>query len=217
MADATETVTSPDTAISTPETSPTNDATVLGGAQEAASDTPAADPAQTDADASPAPVVPEKYELALEGVTLDPELVTAADPVLRELNLSNEAANKLLPLAQQMMERTQSAIATQLQDAAAVQRKEWLDAYHADPEIGGANREATEKAAARGLDAMGYTKDHPFRTLLNESGLGNHPDMIRFFRRFGELIGEDATFARTNTAPVQRKPAWERLYPDDVK
>jgi hypothetical protein len=41
--------------------------------------------------------VPERYELALDGMTLDNQLLQTADPVLRELGLSNEQAGKLLP------------------------------------------------------------------------------------------------------------------------
>jgi hypothetical protein len=86
---------------------------VLGGelpaadpAKEAPAATPAADPPAPAADA---PVVPEKYELALEGLTLDPALVEAADPMLRDLGLTNEQAGKLLPLAQQVQQRTTQA------------------------------------------------------------------------------------------------------------
>jgi hypothetical protein len=222
MADETQTSTATQTspAATTPPSDPapaSPDATVLGGgAQEAAQATTTADPATTDAADPAAPVVPEKYELTLEGLTLDPEMVTAADPVLRELGLSNEAANKLLPVAKQMVERTQNEIMRQLQDGMAAQKKEWLDAFAGDAEIGAARRQETEQLAAKALDALGYAQGHPFRTALNETGFGNHPDMIRAFRRMGELIGEDGSFARADVAPAS-KPAWERLYPNEVK
>jgi len=192
---------------------------VLGGdlsadpAQKAPEASAQADPAAPAADT---PVVPEKYELALEGLTLDPTLVEAADPVFREMGLTNEQAGKLLPLAQQVQERTTQALIQQLTDGAAAQKKEWLDAFVADPEIGGANREQTEHMAARGLDALGFTKEHPFRKALTESGFGNHPDMIRAFRAVGQMVGEDGTFARAG-AGSDNRPAWERLYPNDVQ
>ena len=62
---------------------------------------PAGDPPAGDPATPPAPVLPEKYELALDGMTVDPALVELADPVFRELNLSNDQANQLLPVAQQ--------------------------------------------------------------------------------------------------------------------
>lgn len=183
------------------------------GAKEAPEAAPEADQTPPAADA---PTVPEKYELALEGMTLDAGLVEAADPVLRELGLTNEQANSLLPLAQQVQQRTQDALLQQLADAGAAQKKQWLDDFHADPEIGGANREQSEHLAARGLDALGFTAGHPFRQALTESGFGNHPDMIRAFRAVGEMVGEDGTFARSGAGAPER-PVWERLYPNDAK
>ncbi len=216
----TDTPTSP-TPTPTPDAAPAApaaDTSVLGGelpaadpAKEASATTPAADPPAPAADA---PVVPEKYELSLEGMTLDAGLVEAADPVLRELGLSNDQANSLLPIAQQIQQRTTDALVQQLADAGAAQKREWFDAFAADPEIGGANRQQSEHLAARGLDALGFTKDHPFRTALTESGFGNHPDMIRAFRAIGQMVGEDGTFARAG-AGSDNRPVWERLYPND--
>jgi hypothetical protein len=76
------------------------------GTQEASPATPQADPAPPAADA---PVVPEKYELALEGLTIDTALAEAADPILRGLGLTNEQANTLMPLAQRIQQHTQDA------------------------------------------------------------------------------------------------------------
>jgi hypothetical protein len=102
----------------------------------------------------------------------------------------------------------------QLTDAAAAQ-KEWLDAFVADPEIGGANREQSEHMAAKGLDALGFAAGHPFRQALTESGFGNHPDMIRAFRAIGQMVGEDGTFARWRRS--QRAPRLGASLPNDAK
>jgi hypothetical protein len=167
------------------------------------------------AESSQASLTPERYDLTLEGFAVDPSLVQHADPVLREIGLSNEAANKLLPVARDIMARTQESLVRQIEDAAAVQKKTWYDAFVADPEIGGARRGETEHFAAKGLDALGYAQGHPFREALNNSGFGNHPDMIRAFRRLGELVGEDGGFVRPTTAGSRNRPVWERLYPND--
>jgi hypothetical protein len=151
----------------------------------------------------------------LEGFSVDPSLVQNADPVLREIGLSNDAANKLLPVARDIMARTQESLVRQIEDAAAVQKKTWYDAFVADPEIGGARRGETEHFAAKALDALGYALGHPFREALDNSGFGNHPDMIRAFRRLGELVGEDGGLVRPTTASSRNRPVWERLYPND--
>jgi len=162
-----------------------------------------------------APVVPDRYTLALEGFSIDPALVQNASPVLRDLGLSNDDANKLMPVARDIMARTQESLVRQIEDAAAVQKKEWYDAFLADPDIGGARRIETEHFAAKALDALGYIDGHPFRSALNASGFGNHPDMLRAFRRLGELVGEDGGLVRPMTASNRTRPVWERLYPDD--
>jgi len=192
-----------------------SDGTVLGGgAQEAGAASDATDDQAGDkADAPAGP--PEKYELALEGVELDASLVSEAEPILRELNLTNDQANALLPLAPKIMAKAQEATMQQLVDAGAQQRKAWLDAFNADPDIGGAKREETTHLAAKGLDALGYGSDHPFRKALNESGFGNHPDMIRAFRRIGEMVGEDGSFVRSNDGVQVKVDAAKRLYPND--
>ena len=157
---------------------------------------------------------PEAYEFALEGFEIDAELAAQADPVFRELGLSNEQANALLPLVPKVMERAQNAAVQAMIDAGAQQRKAWLDAFNADPEIGGAQADETKHLAAKGLDALGFTADHPFRKALTESGFGNHPDMIRMARRMGELIGEDGAFLRAGGGEDKPDPLAE-LYPNN--
>jgi hypothetical protein len=163
------------------------------------------------------PPAPERYDLTLEGFSVDPALMQQADPVLRDIGLSNDAANKLLPVAREIMARTQASLVRQIEDSAASQKQAWHDAFVADAEIGGARRGETEHLAAKALDALGYRDGHPFRHALNTSGFGNHPDMIRAFRRLGELVGEDGAFVRPMTASSRTKPVWERLYPNETR
>jgi hypothetical protein len=126
---------------------------------------------------------------------LDPGLMSAAEPVLRELNLSNAHANKLLPVAQQLVHRTIENSHRQLSQAVAQQRKDWKDAFTADKEIGGARAQESARLAGSGLEALGFGKNHPFREFLDMTGVGNHPDMIRAFRKIGEVAARGG-FAR---------------------
>jgi hypothetical protein len=50
------------------------------------------------------------------------------------------------------------------------------------------------------------------RTLLNESGLGNHPEIIRAFYRAGKAISEDGFVAGGHKATD--KGDAKRLYPN---
>lgn len=172
-------------------------------------DLPDADPDEA------APRIPDQYRLtAPEGLSLDPVALELATPVFRELGLSNDQANKLMPVAgefaQGVIERHQRQLLGQVQ----TERKAWLDSARSDPEIGGQHWSTTIGTAARALDALGFGKGSAFRALLDESGLGNHPEMIRAFQRVGKAIGEDG-FERSSGIPHSKRDRAETLYPED--
>jgi hypothetical protein len=70
---------------------------------------------RTKDDAEPAePVIPEAYELKITtqdadgkdvDVEIDPVLIEEATPILKDVGLTNEQANKLAPLAVKVQER----------------------------------------------------------------------------------------------------------------
>ena len=164
--------------------------------------------------------LPEKYELAVtvkdadgkdQAIDLDPALVDEATPVFKELGLGNEQANKIAALVPKVQER----IVQQQNDQFAAIRADWAKRAEADEEIGGKNWKSTQALAARALDAFGAEKGSEFRALLDETGLGNHPEMIRMFKKIGEAVGEDGVFPRGDAKPA-KKSREEELYPDDV-
>lgn len=156
--------------------------------------------------ATGADALPERYELKLEGVHLDPKLVSEAEPIFREMGLSNKQANALLPIAPKLIASAEEAVMQRLIDGGATQRKAWLDAFANDREIGGANRAESTRLAQKGMEVMGFGADHPFRRALNDTGFGNHPDMIRILRRIGATSGGSGAGARALAS---------RLYPND--
>jgi hypothetical protein len=229
-ADATATTADTVTADATGDSTVLGSATTGDGTGDGKGDGEKAD-ADDKADANSDNAVPEAYELKVtvkdaEGkdteVEIDTELLGEATPVLKELGLTNEQANKLAPFIVKAQER---AFAKQADDFAAV-KADWAKEAAADPEIGGKHWKATQANAARALDHFvgpmtvkgedGKDVPNPTRKLLDESGLGNHKDLIRAFAKVGEAMGEDGTFARSDTAPVAKKGREEVLYPDDV-
>lgn len=161
---------------------------------------------------------PEAYELAPpEGMTLDAESLELATPVFKELGLTNEQAQQLMPVAGAFAKKIQEAGQQQVLSEVAIQRKAWAAEAKADPEIGGANWDESLAASAKALDTLGLTKGSPFRVLLEESGLGNHPDMIRAFVRVGKAVGEDSDFVRGDRGAHIKPSREEVLYPNDVR
>lgn len=142
---------------------------------------------------------PETYELVVppalaeQGVAFDAEAFAAVEPVFKDLNLSNAAAQQVVNA---YAEKIGPLLASRGQAAAetlgADMRRQW--ASDAEAEFNGKDGNRT-MAEAKGLArqafiASGIKADSPFLTMLEESGLGNHPDMIRFVAWVGSNIGE---------------------------
>lgn len=184
--------------------------TALGGAGEDPKPAEAKDEGKSDEGG-----VPEAYELATpEGFEkLDDDIVAAATPVFKDLGLSNEQANKIMPLAGQFAQKIVADRDQQFLGQIMEQRKSWLEEAKADKEIGGQNWDASLTDSGRALDRLGFPKGSPLRTALDDSGFGNHPEMLRFFARAGKAIGEDSDFVRSDAnASIKPKSDAELFY-----
>ena len=126
------------------------------------------------------------YEVkAPEGGVLDPTVMGELGAVAKELNLSPAAVQKLVDRV---------APVWQKQGLAHVEkfRKEWTEQSLADKEFGGSNFDANIKAVNKA-----YTKftTPELRTLLEESGLNCHPEVIRHFYRLSKAT-EDGRYIK---------------------
>ena len=141
----------------------------------------AGQPAGTEAKDAPQGA-PEAYEFTpAEGFEFDPHTIAAFSEVAKELNLPQADAQKVLDkMAPAMAEKQQA----QMEEI----RNEWAESAKTDKEFGGDKLPESLASAKKALDAFGSPE---LKTLLNESGLGNHPDLIRFMVRAGQAISED--------------------------
>lgn len=141
---------------------------------EAGKVAPVADPTSS--------AVPEKYTFsAPDGSEYDPEIVDAFSGAAREAGLTQDAAQKLI-------EKMAPAIAARQVDQVQAIHTEWLNASSADKEFGGEKLAENLGVARKALDTFGTPE---LRTLLDETGLGNHPEVIRLMYRAGKAISED--------------------------
>jgi hypothetical protein len=168
----------------------------------AAGKAPATDAEATEAPAEDKPTAPETYEFkAPEGRVFDSEVIAEYSKVAKELNLSQEAAQRVL-----------DAVGPKLAERQAAQieavRTGWADSSKADKEFGGERLSENLSVAKKALDAFGTAE---LRSLLNESGLGNHPEVIRFMFRAGKAISEDSMVTGTRG---EAKPAGPRSFND---
>lgn len=146
---------------------------------EAAPSAPAAEPA---ADAGQ-PVEYADFNVP-EGLEIDADVLGSFKEVARELGISQEHAQKLIDLQAGLVQKQAEA----MQAALTAQAQQWADAVKADKDLGGERYDATVTAAAKAVERFGTPE---LRTLLNETGLGNHPEMVRAFYRIGQALSED--------------------------
>lgn len=134
---------------------------------------------------------PEKYEFTVpEGLVLDNEVLARYEPIFREANLTNEAAQKLL----NQWATDQAAQAKSADEQLVAQHEKWVEGVTKDPEIGGNNLPDTRKFSQAALARFGTPE---LKNYLNLTGLGSHPELVRAFAKIGRAMGED-TFVNGN-------------------
>ncbi|MDF3570907.1 peptidase [Enterobacter cloacae] len=146
---------------------------------------------------------PEKYEFkAGEGVELDTEALKDFEPVARELNLTNEQAQKLVDAYPKILAGVQQRQA----EAWQKQTEGWAETVKADKEIGGDKLTANLSAAQRALDQFGTPE---LKEYLEGTGLGNHPELVKAFIKIGKAMSEDGMVDGSNQG---QRSAAEVLY-----
>jgi hypothetical protein len=148
---------------------------------------------------------PENYEpfqLPAE-IRLEPSLLDLFHGRARDMNLSQAAAQSLIDVHLECLQAYRRA----QHEAAALQQEEWLEAVRSDAEIGGPRLAENLGFAAEAIRRLGSPA---LRDILNESGLGNHPEVVRFFVRAGMALGEGRYVAGGYRNP---RTAAQVLYP----
>jgi hypothetical protein len=166
---------------------------------------PAAELVKTDSEQTQAlAAAPEKYEFqAPAGQDFDPAVISAYSEIAKELNLPQESAQKIIDKIAPVMAEKQTRILDEARTA-------WGEAAKSDKEFGGAKFDSNIAVAVKAMNAFGTPE---LRTLLNESGLGNHPEIIRAFYRAGLKISEDS-FVPSNASGSSDLPVAQRMYPN---
>jgi hypothetical protein len=167
---------------------------------------PAVDQTAAAVSTEAAPVVqsaPEAYTLKSDGVTADADVVKAFTGAAKELNLSNEGAQKLMdtiaPTVRTALAKNLEAFGEKLEAEA-----------RSDKEFGGDKFDENLAIANRAFKELGTPA---LRELLDKSKLGNHPELLKWAAKVGRLLGED-THVAGGLQPTEgeRKSAAEKLY-----
>jgi hypothetical protein len=173
---------------------------------QATQSTDAANTAETSAETKPQGA-PEKYEFKYpEGYQVDETALGEYSAAFKELGLTNEQAQRLVDMdAKRSTSSTEAAVAVHKQ-----QVETWVGELKSDPEFGGAKFEANVGIANKALAAFGSPELTQF---FKDTGLGNHPLLVKAFHKIGTQLGEGSIHKTTSNQPAERSIA-ERMYPN---
>ncbi len=140
---------------------------------------------------------------APEGTELGETVMSEFKAAAKELNLSQDAAQAMLD---KVMPSMKQSYETQIETA----KTTWAEASTADSEFGGEQLNQNVATAKRALDTYGSEN---LRGLLNETGLGNHPEVIRMLWKVGQTLNEDGVVPGVPAKAVEMDTA-KRLFPN---
>ncbi len=171
--------------------------TLLGSGDQAAQEGESQTQEQETAQSAP-----ETYEAFrdVNGNEYTPESVQQFADAAKSVGLSQENAQKLF---EAMVPTARAHMMNDLRSKA----EQWALDCEKDPEIGGANFGANKAVAISGYREFATPE---LRTILNASGLGNHPEVVRHFFRLGKTLQQDSGVHGNASA----NPPKRRRYPN---
>lgn len=150
---------------------------------------------------------PEKYEFkAPQDIKLDDQVVVAFSEVAKDLNLTQDNAQKIL-------DKVAPLIELRAKDALTAQRTTWVEQAKADKEIGGEKLAENLAIAKKAYETFGSKE---LGTFLEQTGLGDNPHLIRAFLRAGKAISEDRIVPGEGSR-ASATDAASKLYPNQSK
>ncbi|SOB54754.1 peptidase [Pseudomonas lundensis] len=169
-----------------PATAPVAGATETKTPEQIQQEADAAAATKKEADAAKPTGAPEAYtDFTLpEGIDMDVGTLDAFKGLAKELNIPQEAAQKLIDLQTTLVAKQADAY----QQAVVAQGQKWAAEVKNDPELGGENYDKSVASAIKVIQSFG---DPALTELLNDSGLGNHPALFKFCHRISAAISED--------------------------
>ena len=154
---------------------------------------------ETESEVASAPETYEVFELP-ENFDMNEETLGEYHTFAKENNLTQEQAQRGVDMVAQMKQAEMNQWVEQ--------QKSWVEQAKADTEYGNDKFDESISVAVKARDNFGTSE---FNEMLDSSGLGNHPEMIRFLHRVGKAISEDSVVVGgTTTSQLTREAV---LYP----
>lgn len=126
-----------------------------------------------------------EYKLSLpKDSPMDDSVIDEISAYAKEKGLSNEDAQELLDRENDAITQY---VADEQEDLKGL-HKEWAEEVKADPELGGDKFEETAELARRVVERFG---DDDLKEVLNATGFGNYPAVVRLFAKIGKSMSND--------------------------
>ncbi|MGL4668096.1 MAG: protease [Saezia sp.] len=147
---------------------------------------------------------PEQYAFSMPEGAVDEGVIEAYSDVAKELNLPQHQAQKVI-------DRVLPAMQSQQAQMLSKAREDWAQASRLDREFGGGRLNESLSIAKKAIDTFGSPE---LEALLNQSGLGNHPEIIRAFYRAGKSLHQDSIVTGGKGAFSNSEPMEKKFYPN---
>lgn len=157
---------------------------------------------------TPVAAVVEDFKLEVSkesGLTEKDALEVTA--LAKEAGLSKEAAQKLLDSRAAQLKNVFETQKTEY----ATKISEWKKELENDPEIGGVNFKTSILQANIILDKFASPK---LRKDLDDTGLGNHPELVRFIARLGKEFSNDTMVKGGKSLAAPARSDEDIMYPN---
>ncbi len=153
---------------------------------------------------------PESYEALTvpEGAVVPDGFFDTFNPIAKEFNLSQAGAQKLFDrLAGDLQPKMMADAQAKFEQT----KETWLNETKADKELGGTAFEANVKIAGRALNSFG---GEGLKDVLDKTGIGNHPEMVRLMFRIGKAMREDQIIHPDAKVGNSESERLDRYYPN---
>jgi hypothetical protein len=131
----------------------------------------------------------------------------------KEVNLPQEQAQKFVEMGAKLTQEAVENFALSQVEAYAKKVEGWHKTRAEDTELGGTEDKQKEvlSHASKVAKALG---GESLLKAMDETGAGNHPEVIRSLYRLRDLIGEDGKLIQGNLGGNEPKTAAQALYPN---
>lgn len=169
---------------------------------------PAKDPVEPEKVAAGAPEKYSEFKMP-EGVEFTADIKERAEPLFRDLNLTQEQAEK----AAHFLAAENALMAAKAEEGYKAYQAELVAAAKADKEIGGTKLAESAGQAKQFIQRFGRgEKGAEALKVLDDLGAGNHPVIISLFAKAFKAMSEDSPSGGAPNATEEKPPLATLLF-----